>query len=152
MQRPNDSLTQRALLWVTFIYVHVTVADRFLASRTCKHLEIICLHQVWFVISNFNITGADLYDLFGKYGPIRQIRLGTDANLKTKGTAYVVFESPDDAKEAVNQLNGFHLMERYIVGKYLSKAPDILSAPDRFTQYFTTIPQNNKRLRWPRRN
>lgn len=124
----------------------------FLASRTCKHLEIICLHQVWFVISNFNITGADLYDLFGKYGPIRQIRLGTDANLKTKGTAYVVFESPDDAKEAVNQLNGFHLMERYIVGKYLSKAPDILSAPDRFTQCFTTIPQNNKRLRWPRRN
>ncbi|KGB78862.1 pre-mRNA branch site protein p14 [Cryptococcus deuterogattii R265] len=85
MQRPNDSLTQRALF--------------------VKNL-------------NFNITGADLYDLFGKYGPIRQIRLGTDANLKTKGTAYVVFESPDDAKEAVNQLNGFHLMERYIVVLY----------------------------------
>jgi hypothetical protein len=28
-----------------------------------------------------------------------------------------VFESPDDAKEAINQLNGFHLMERYIVGE-----------------------------------
>ena len=66
--------------------------------------------------SNFNITGADLYDLFGKYGPIRQVRLGTDTNLKTKGSAYVVFESPDDAKEAQTHLNGFHLMERYIVG------------------------------------
>jgi hypothetical protein len=67
--------------------------------------------------SNFNITGADLYDLFGKYGPIRQVRLGTDQNLKTKGSAYVVFESPDDAKEAQTHLNGFHLMERYIVGE-----------------------------------
>lgn len=44
------------------------------------------------------------------------MRLGTSTELKTKGTAYVVFESPDDAKEAINALNGFHLMERYIVG------------------------------------
>ena len=69
---------------------------------------------------NFNITGNDLYDLFGKYGPIRQIRLGTDTQLKTKGTAYIVYESPDDAKEAMNHLNGFHLMERYIVGESLA--------------------------------
>ena len=70
------------------------------------------------MISNFNITGNDLYDLFGKYGPIRQIRIGTDgSNLKTKGTAYIVYESPDDAKEAMGKLNGFHLMERYIVGE-----------------------------------
>lgn len=33
MQRPNDSLTQRALLWVTFIYVHVTVADRIFSVK-----------------------------------------------------------------------------------------------------------------------
>ena len=59
-----------------------------------------------------------MYDLFGKYGPIRQIRLGTDTNLKTKGTAYVVYESPDDAADAMTHLNGFHLMERYIVGVF----------------------------------
>jgi len=67
---------------------------------------------------NFNITGSDLYDLFGKYGAIRQIRLGNDQNLKTKGTAYVVYESPDDASQAQTHLNGFHLMERYIVVLY----------------------------------
>lgn len=39
---------------------------------------------------NYAITGEDLYDLFGKYGSIRQIRLGNEA--KTKGTAFVVFE------------------------------------------------------------
>ena len=80
------------------------------------------------VCRNFNITGPDLYDLFGKYGPIRQIRLGTDTNLKTKGTAYVVFESPDDSAEAMTHLNGFHLMERYIVGMSLvSLSPSFLS-------------------------
>ena len=31
-----------------------------------------------------------MYDLFGKYGAIRQVRLGNDTALKTKGTAYVV--------------------------------------------------------------
>jgi pre-mRNA branch site protein p14 len=33
-------------------------------------------------------------------------------------TSYQVYESPDDAKEAMNHLNGFHLMERYIVGEW----------------------------------
>lgn len=28
-----------------------------------------------------------------------------------------MYESPDDAKEAMGKLNGFHLMERYIVGE-----------------------------------
>ncbi|GFZ49848.1 hypothetical protein JCM24511_07251 [Saitozyma sp. JCM 24511] len=67
---------------------------------------------------NFNLTGPDLYEVFGKYGPIRQIRLGNNSDLKTKGTAYIVFESPDDAREAQTHLNGFHLMERYIVVLY----------------------------------
>ncbi|KAG7531306.1 hypothetical protein FFLO_04427 [Filobasidium floriforme] len=67
---------------------------------------------------NYAITGEDLYDLFGKYGAIRQVRLGTDAAAKTKGTAYIVYEHADDAKEAMNHLNGFHLAERYIVVLY----------------------------------
>jgi len=77
---------------------------------------------------NYNITGSDLYDLFGKYGAIRQVRLGTDAQLKTKGTAYIVYESPDDAKEAMNHLNGFHLMERYIVVLYYHPSKDKAAA------------------------
>lgn len=45
---------------------------------------------------SFKTTGADLYDLFGKYGSIRQIRMGNGA--KTKGTAFVVFEEPLDVR------------------------------------------------------
>lgn len=41
---------------------------------------------------SYQTTGSDLYDLFGKYGAIRQIRLGDDQAKKTKGTAFVVYE------------------------------------------------------------
>ena len=65
---------------------------------------------------NYNIHGADLYELFGRYGAIRQIRLGNTQ--QTRGTAYVVYEEANDAKNAITHLNGFHLMERYIVVLY----------------------------------
>jgi pre-mRNA branch site protein p14 len=65
---------------------------------------------------NYGVTGADLYKLFGSYGAIRQVRLGDVAG-KTRGTAFVVFDEIGDAKSALDHLNGFHLMERYIVGE-----------------------------------
>jgi pre-mRNA branch site protein p14 len=84
---------------------------------------------------NYQITGEDLYDLFGRYGSIRQIRIGNES--KTKGTAFVVFDDVMDvrglfipppfvdptplrlqAKNALEHLNGFHLQERYIVVLY----------------------------------
>ena len=43
---------------------------------------------------SYQITGEDLYDLFGRYGRIRQIRIGNEQ--KTKGTAFVVFEDVMD--------------------------------------------------------
>ena len=55
--------------------------------------------------------------MFGRYGAIRQIRLGDGP--KTKGTAFVVYEEVSDAKSALEHLNGFHLQERYIVGEKL---------------------------------
>ena len=45
---------------------------------------------------NYQITGEDLYDLFGRYGSIRQIRIGNES--KTKGTAFVVFDDVMDVR------------------------------------------------------
>jgi hypothetical protein len=45
---------------------------------------------------NYTITGEDLYDLFGRYGSIRQIRMGNEP--KTKGTAFVVFDDVMDVR------------------------------------------------------
>jgi len=60
--------------------------------------------------------GEDLYELFGKHGPVRQIRLGNSA--KTRGTAFVIYDELGDAKQAFEHVNGFHLLERYLVVLY----------------------------------
>jgi len=64
----------------------------------------------------FKITTEELYDLFGKYGAIRQIRLGTSPD--TKGTAFVVYEDIYDAKNAVDHLSGFNVCNRYLIVLY----------------------------------
>ncbi|SGY41308.1 BQ5605_C003g02494 [Microbotryum silenes-dioicae] len=71
---------------------------------------------LWVKNLNYKTKGDDLYDLFGKYGAIRQIRLGNEQ--KTRGTAFVVYEDVHDAKQAFDHLNGFHLQERYLVVLY----------------------------------
>ncbi|KAI8923443.1 hypothetical protein BC831DRAFT_470922 [Entophlyctis helioformis] len=66
----------------------------------------------------FKITSDEMYDLFGKYGSIRQIRMGNATD--TKGTAYVVFDDIFDAKAACDHLSGFNLQGRYLVVLYYS--------------------------------
>ena len=57
-----------------------------------------------------------MYDIFGKYGAIRQIRLGNTN--ETRGTAFVVYEDIYDAKNAVDHLSGFNVCGRYLVVLY----------------------------------
>lgn len=64
----------------------------------------------------FKITNEQLYDLFGKYGAVRQIRLGNGR--ETRGTAYVVYEDIYDAKNACEHLSGFCVSGRYLVILY----------------------------------
>ena len=45
-----------------------------------------------------------MYDIFGKYGAIRQIRVGNTP--ETRGTAFVVYEDIFDAKNACDHLSG----------------------------------------------
>ncbi|XP_065843612.1 splicing factor 3B subunit 6-like [Oscarella lobularis] len=64
----------------------------------------------------YKITSEELYDIFGKYGAIRQIRVGTTT--ETKGTAFVVYEDIFDAKNACDHLQGFNVCNRYLVVLY----------------------------------
>ncbi|QKX58927.1 uncharacterized protein TRUGW13939_06055 [Talaromyces rugulosus] len=68
------------------------------------------------VAVSYNVTAEELFDLFGKFGPIRQIRQGIANN--TKGTAFVVYEEVMDAKQACDKLNGFNFQNRYLVVLY----------------------------------
>nr|POE54298.1 splicing factor 3b subunit 6-like protein [Quercus suber] len=64
----------------------------------------------------YDVSTEDLFDLFGKFGPIRQIRQGIATT--TKGTAFVVYEDVMDAKAACDKLNGFNFQKRYLVVLY----------------------------------
>ena len=64
----------------------------------------------------FKVTPEEMYDIFGKYGPIRQIRLGDKT--ETRGTAFVVYDDIYDAKNAVDHLSGFNVCGRYLIVLY----------------------------------
>jgi len=64
----------------------------------------------------YKITAEEMYDIFGKYGAIRQIRLGNAPD--TRGTAFVVYEDIFDAKNACDHLSGFNVCNRYLVVLY----------------------------------
>merc|ERR1712083_671436 len=64
----------------------------------------------------YKITAEEMYDIFGKYGAIRQIRVGNTP--ETWGTAFVVYEDIFDAKNACDHLSGFNVCNRYLVVLY----------------------------------
>ncbi|KAI7873657.1 RNA-binding domain-containing protein [Lichtheimia hyalospora FSU 10163] len=64
----------------------------------------------------FKITAEEMYEVFGKYGPIRQIRVGNASD--TRGTAFVVYEDIYDAKNACEHLQGFNILGRYLIVLY----------------------------------
>ena len=91
----------------------------------------------------FNITADEMFDIFGKYGAIRQIRmyvqsarctatrclfltaaalLHRGSTKDTRGTAYVVYEDIYDAKAAADHLSGFNVANRYLIVLYFQPA------------------------------
>ncbi len=62
----------------------------------------------------YAVEAEDLYKLFGKYGSIRQVRAGVEANPKTRGTAFVVYDDIFDAVHARDSLAGYKYATRYL--------------------------------------
>ena len=61
----------------------------------------------------YKLASQEMYDLFGKYGDIRQIRVGNEK--ETRGTGYVVYAKAGDAKRAQGELNGYCMSSRYLI-------------------------------------
>ncbi|CAE7221384.1 SF3B6 [Symbiodinium sp. CCMP2592] len=64
----------------------------------------------------YKISADELYDIFGKYGSIRQVRRGNGP--ETRGTCFVVYDDIYDAKNAMDHLSGFNVAGRYLVLLY----------------------------------
>ena len=101
----------------------------------------------------YKITADEMYDIFGKYGAIRQIRVGNTPETKlvkvccrvirrmfnvfallNRGTAFVVYEDIFDAKNACDHLSGFNVCNRYLIVLYYqpSKVTVLLMNPKFF--------------------
>ena len=68
----------------------------------------------------FKMTGDEMYEIFGRFGAIKQIRQGSSKD--TQGTAFVVYEDIYEAKKACEALNGLNVGNRYIVALYFNKS------------------------------
>ncbi|QIW99612.1 hypothetical protein AMS68_005130 [Peltaster fructicola] len=91
----------------------------------------------------YNVSTQELFDLFAKFGPVRQIRQGIDN--KTKGTAFVVYEDVMDAKSACDALNGFNFQNRYLVVLY--HQPDKMGKTEAEPETLATRAENLEKLK-----
>lgn len=89
-----------------------------LASRPLARLPPEVNRTLYVRNLPFNVSSEDMHEIFGKYGALRQIRLGTTK--ATKGTAYVVYEDIYDAKAALEKLSGFNVANRYLIVLYFN--------------------------------
>lgn len=72
-------------------------SERILISailfRVVIDVRLFTCHRVLYVRNlPFNISSEEMYDIFGKYGALRQVRVGDSK--ETRGTAFVVYEVP----------------------------------------------------------
>jgi len=93
----------------------------------------------------FKVTGEDLYKIFGRFGSIRQARLGNGP--KNKGTAFIVFDDVQHAKAAVESLTGFNVDGRYLVVLYFkAKVPQAAHDLDKTRQEVEALKKQYKTL------
>ncbi|KAJ3337810.1 hypothetical protein HDU93_000485 [Gonapodya sp. JEL0774] len=77
---------------------------------------------------NFNLTSDDVKQVFEAFGPVDSVSLQYDSDVgKSKGYAFVHFQRPEDAKKALEQMNGFELAGRQLKVGLSDKALGIVT-------------------------
>lgn len=61
----------------------------------------------------YEISSEELYELFGTFGNILEVRKGSKP--ETKGTAFIVYQNLQAAKLSIEKLNGYNFNNRYLV-------------------------------------
>ncbi len=64
----------------------------------------------------FSATEESLRDIFSTIGEVESVKIITDADTgRSKGFGFVEMSSAEDAKKAIEQLNGTKFMERALI-------------------------------------
>ncbi|KAF9087816.1 hypothetical protein BGX23_007858 [Mortierella sp. AD031] len=113
-----------------------------LAAETAAQAPPVDLsqHRLYVGSVNFDLTEEDLKQVLEPFGPIEFIKLHRDAETgKSKGFAFVQYKNVNDAKQAMERMNGYVLAGRTIkVGLVTEKG----SGPQN-NQTTNTINNNN---------
>jgi RNA recognition motif-containing protein len=65
---------------------------------------------------SFNATEESLKDLFSSIGEVESVKVITDRDTgRSKGFGFIEMSSEEDAKKAIEQLNGTKFMERALI-------------------------------------
>ena len=65
---------------------------------------------------SFNATEESLQELFSSIGEVESVKIITDQDTgRSKGFGFVEMSSAEDAKKAIEQLNGTKFMERALI-------------------------------------
>ncbi|KAL5976609.1 hypothetical protein ACLOJK_020942 [Asimina triloba] len=68
---------------------------------------------------DLDLTEEHLQEVFSKFGKISSIAIAKDSNGRSRGFGFVSFDNPDDAKQAVETMNGMQLGSKYV---YVARA------------------------------
>ncbi|XP_046676659.1 RNA-binding protein 39 [Homalodisca vitripennis] len=78
---------------------------------------------------HFNITEDMLRGIFEPFGKIDSIQLITDSDGRSKGYGFITFHNCEDAKRALEQLNGFELAGRPMKVGTVTERADFSQGP-----------------------
>lgn len=86
--------------------------------RLTKFIDIVVMSRDFPIVQVKNLpystSTAALYDLFGRYGSINQIRVPKTTG-ENAGTAIVIYNNMINAERALKELSGVNYNGRYLV-------------------------------------
>jgi multiple RNA-binding domain-containing protein 1 len=72
----------------------------------------------------FEATRKDVFELFNSFGQLKSVRVPKKFDKSARGFAFVEFLLPKEAENAMDQLQGVHLLGRRLVMQYAEQSSD----------------------------
>lgn len=85
-----------------------------ISTATNGNQNSIPFHRLYVGNIHFSITEQDLQNVFDPFGELEFVQLQKEEQGRSRGYGFVQFRDPDQAREALEKMNGFELAGRPI--------------------------------------